>query len=77
MSCGPDHARAGQLWGSTRHYLKGHTKMDEKQTQLAVAALRIAQTHLLEALEKRLDDADLDGTWTWIEKALRALGCDD
>jgi hypothetical protein len=46
-----------------------------EQTQLAVTALRIAQTHLLQALAKSPGDANLNGTWTQMEEALKALGC--
>lgn len=51
--------------------------IDDKQLQLAIGALRIAQTHAAEALARNPDDADLDGVWTSIENALRQLGCDD
>lgn len=49
--------------------------MDEKQIQLAVTALRMAQTYLLQALAKSPDDANLNGTWMHTEEALKALGC--
>jgi len=51
--------------------------IDEKQLQLAIAALRIGQTHVIEAQAKRPGDVDLEGIWTQIERALEVLGCDD
>lgn len=52
------------------------TVIDERQVQIAHAALRSAQTFLVASLAKNPDDADLNEIWTWVERALKALGCE-
>lgn len=51
--------------------------IDERQIQLAIVKLRIAQTHVIEALAKNPEDASLNGVWESIETAIMELGSDD